>query len=1427
MNEISASHSIQEVVNHIVRMGVNYRSICEAFATLLFLRWADYEESQIVTRSEHKQEKLQYSHWRRWDYDTDPVEISHWFLQLSNELLSLPVPSDKSVPSNLRFISCQLRSIAPNVLKISQFKSNGLALLVEWITNLSIRTPSDFLSLRTTLDLLLYGSNEGGRYKNWTPPPVAKLMAGLAAPQAGESICDPCFGDAGALTTLLDMHVDKSLSSIQSCEPLFISGMEANSEAYIIGLTRLVLSGATNSDLSLGSSLDRHFAIPVLEGWYDIVLAVPPWGLQIKSNKVTDQFPIPSHDSSCLFIQHALSLLKPGGRAVLALPQSFLNRRGSDRELRQLIIDKHTVESVISIPRGAFEPHSSIPTCLIKIWRGGKTNSIRMGNAEATLKFISNWKFDQVQNDYEKIAIFDFTSNMQSSKVTRPFWNVDVSAIAKIDYDLSVMRRDRSSLDRILRALPTSVEVFKLSECCEIIAGKNIQNGDLIQQADALSSNLRSYCSSMTTAELLRIDHSDLINARSRGEIFGFRDGKDFKFKKDEIQRYALENGIELLPFERNSKSDLIPFVRLSDVHSTMVSRGSAFISKRVGASIKTEWRLCPGDILLSKSGSIGKVALVQNQSIGAVASGAFFVLRPIKNGIDPKYLLVYLQSESVRSWLDDQSSGSSAKHLTLRAAGELPVAIPSVQIQSRIVLETPKHGSDVVSFLTSFLSDNIGNEIVAELNTWIDSINRSILHFEEVMLGDSTEASIRALEKLSELRCPINKCARCSKPYYLDYSSQYRRETGNWMDGIEECCQDCLLGGGPESIQSNPIQSVSSLTGWALQFRHAMRLLNNISEIDDQVSVFTILRDIGTHAITAEKLLFGQTQNADQAQSVSQDLRKAIDSLTERIGIEVDIVVEVREAVEFESGELRIEASVTNHGGLPIRNICISLDPGMHLRESTELSYLAPSANVMITFYGNRQDLEDTIEDFSLNFKGVNIVGRQVSYNRLFAIKFRKYVAVSIADKASESDLGGSPYVCGTPVKPSRNDVFFGREDLIKQICRQITSSGNVVLLQGNRRAGKSSILWHLEGKNSVPGWLGVICDLQSIEGSEIGGVSTGDVFRGIAYEIVKSIRKLNGSAVLPDGSTLDPSQKLGIKRAIRMGIGETDPFGDFREYLELVLETIGAQGLGLLLMIDEFDKLQEGIDNGITSPQVPENIRFLIQTYPQFSAIITGSRRLKRMREEYFSMLFGLGTKLDVSSLSLDAASRLVTEPVRGKLNYSSEAVELCCFLSARQPYLLQCLCNRIFDLAARRCIHSITVDHVREASRALTEDNEHFATLWDYTEFDRRRFLLALICREESKPDPLRVGVIQTKLGDEGIEIPEETLISDLEFLYQLELLSFKEKSMDSPTYTLSVPMMKDWISTQPEAEFESLRMRARREVEELSESEDLGT
>src|SRR5215469_9328435 len=112
--------------------------------------------------------------------------------------------------------------------------------------------------------------------------------------------------------------------------------------------------------------------------------------------------------------------------------------------------------------------------------------------------------------------------------------------------------------------------------------------------------------------------------------------------------------------------------------------------------------------------------------------------------------------------------------------------------------------------------------------------------------------------------------------------------------------------------------------------------------------------------------------------------------------------------------------------------------------------------------------------------------------------------------------------------------------------------------------------------------------------------------------------------------------------------------------------------------------------------------------------------------LREEYWSALFGLGTRFGVSALDRDEARRLVVEPVKSKLTFSPESVEWAISATACQPFLLQCLCNRIFDFAAQTKTRSITLDVVIEAGAVLVKDNEHFASLWGYAGSYRRRLI-----------------------------------------------------------------------------------------------------
>jgi type I restriction enzyme M protein len=1234
-------------------------------------------------------------------------------------------------------LATQLHRVAPAVEKLARFPAESLAYLVHWLSNQPFETHADRVAIRDVLDEVSRRSGDKWAGQYFTPKLVVELMVALGDPKFGESVYDPCFGSAGLLTESFDYVRHSQPAEVRSGRPpLKISGVEINADTFVVGLTRLVLSGVTDPQLELGNSLERVPSNNPTADGFDLVIANTPWGAKILDEYGLRHYSIPSKDSVTLFVQHAISQLRPGGRAVLTVPPGNLFRGGREQALREMLLSEHTVDAVISLPAGVFHPFTSIPSCLLMLRRGGRTKSVRMVDL-TTDKRIQAGKSGVFYSPDEVVHL------VRDAVDSRFVWDVDVETLAEINFDLTPKKRNQSELSSLLGELPSEIEIQPLQACCTITAGRSVPSRDLVDIPSVDTAGIATTVE--ISAQIAQLQAQlDELNA---------------------IQPASSEARLELLTRMKALTEDLqyreyaesyeVPYIRIRDVSNGVAAIGSAWVKREAVRSIDPKWKLKHGDILVSKSGTIGKTGIVRNGAVGGLAASSFFVLRVSDEMLDPHFLIAYLNSSEVRFWLEERARGSAAKHLSASVFREIPIPLPPLQMQRRIGAEHRELGTDALELLSRLLTGIETNAV----SQWLNH------HWATLSGQDIDSLQMSFWQKLGE---------------------EFRRLRNEVAHSTSDA--------GP-------------LTAWTLAFNEALTPLRGAENIPPGPALFSVLNEVSKRLDRAREAVVGDLPDNRKARSFVSALEQWLEQTTELMVKQSRLII-TSDVTEVTSGvPTAVTLRIQNQGTLPLRNLRFwgesFNDFQIHFLAAGDFA----DSELSIVAENSEKQLELTVQWECLTLEGEELSGT----------KDLRLSVVSGQPIHEVFDLGASPYVTGDPVKSDRNDVFFGREELILQIKRQILHSGNVVLLEGNRRAGKSSVLWHLEGDRAIPGWLGVYCSLQGAEGNSAGGVPTADVFRGIAYEIVQSVRKLNGSVVMPDGSILDSDRKLGIARSLRQGISDEAPFQDFREYLELILDTLAQRQLGLLLMLDEFDKLQEGIDNGITSPQVPENIRFLVQSYAKFSAILTGSRRLKRMREEYWSALFGLGTRLGVTALPIDAASLLITEPIAGRLAFTKTAVNRAYELTAGQPYLLQCLCNRVFDIAARTGIRSISLDHIKDAAEALVEDNEHFASLWDYTEFDRRRFLLYLLHREENGPDPMRLGVIEAKLEEAGIELREEIIIADLEYLRELELVDLHGESTGA-WYSLTIPMMGQWLDSQQD--YEVLRSRARAEAEDIS-------
>ena len=1243
------------------------REIAAPLAVMICLRWLDFQEAEAEAmaafdETDHVPLLPPSLLWRNW-CDSSAEKI-HSLLEAAT-----PIALADSYSYEPRAMSL-LGRISQSILQAARLDGEILVAMVKWLSEQPFETPNDRRRLLAAFDDFLQRSErrESGQFR--TPTDISELLVQLAAPAPGERLYDPCFGYAGILTTALSAVRNEAKNVVHpSLALLDIFGVERNSNAYTIGLARLVLAGVAKPQLELGNSLEREsISNPAKEG-FDLVISNPPWGMKIDP-KALDHFAIQTNDGTSLFLQHVLSQLRPGGRAIMVVSQGFLSQSGKTAQVRKWILEHHRLDTVIGLPAGAFLPITSIEASILIVRRGGgPTERTRMVDGA---QFFEPARRGQAAS-ISATQIQSLSEVVRSSTVGRESWDIDASLFAEVDYDLSVVRREASSLDLALETLGKNVPIVPLQEVCRVSSGKTLPKEDLISS-----------------------------------------------------------------PGDENA----IPYVRIGDLQRGQTTKVTSWVAGHAVEALGPRPRLRPGDILLARAGTIGKVGVVRNGAVGGVAAGSLFVLSPDIARIDPSYLTAYLSASAPLEWLQAHSSGSVISGLKKQFVELIPLPLPPLQIQERVAAAYRDHLEDAIRSLAAFLSPEDANPI----SHWISQ-------------------SLKLLEsKSSEESADPSRTVR----FKIFGRSLY-----------------------PATVDNKSISEVPELQAWADAMFNVDPEFRESEEVPRGPGLYGILQAgigglrIALETIKGNSLL--ESQAREMTNKCIERLEEATFSLYQPKAVEIKVVTDTL----IGGQENEVSILVRNKGVLPVRSFSIRTAEGTAQRPT----YLPESSEREFRLNVRTPSDRDTYTA-EIYCDWVALQGMPEWSKQEVAFKvLRDSVAVE------QPNLGPSPYFHGPPVGPDRDDVFFGREELITAIKSQV-QSGNTVLLEGNRRSGKSSILKHLDGKDTIPGWLVVSADFQSAEGAQhAAGMTDAAIWRSLARSLATGLAPLKIPIPLPNGDVLPEGSMLGIAKACRSGISEEAPWEDFSEYFRKILGLLSDRGMGLVLMIDEFDKLQEGIDNHVTSPQIPENIRHLIQAYPHFVAVLTGSRRMQRLRHEYWSALYGLGNRIGVTALAPEFARKLVTEPVNGKLLYTEEALAMVIELTAGQPFLIQYLCNRIFELCSQRGLRSIGKSLVEEAAESFVRDNEHFASLWDYAETDRRRFLIAL-CNDASKgPDPVSFGLLQQRLLLAGIDISDAELDEDLKFLRELELLDFSGAG-GGGIYRLTVPLMGQWLDQQQE-------------------------
>ncbi|MFY9349089.1 MAG: restriction endonuclease subunit S [Sphingobium sp.] len=97
------------------------------------------------------------------------------------------------------------------------------------------------------------------------------------------------------------------------------------------------------------------------------------------------------------------------------------------------------------------------------------------------------------------------------------------------------------------------------------------------------------------------------------------------------------------------------------------------------------EIQLRAGDIILSKDGSIGNPALIDELPGPATINGTMMMVRPKQSHLDPSYLYQVVRGADFNRMIREKVSGSSIPHIFQRDIVHFPVVLPSPDEQRRI----------------------------------------------------------------------------------------------------------------------------------------------------------------------------------------------------------------------------------------------------------------------------------------------------------------------------------------------------------------------------------------------------------------------------------------------------------------------------------------------------------------------------------------------------------------------------------------------------------------------------------------------------------------------------------------------------------------------------------------------------------------------
>jgi type I restriction enzyme M protein len=236
------------------------------------------------------------------------------------------------------------------------------------------------------------GKKGAGQY--FTPRPLIQSIVRLMQPDPRAArdfvIGDPACGTGGFLVAAYEWLKEQTdgafdRSTAKRIRTKTYYGQELVARPRRLALMNLYLH-QVEPHITHGDSI---YEAPTSQR-FDIILTNPPFGTKgANQAPVRDDFVVETSNKQLNFVQHVLTLLKPGGRAAIVVPDNvlFADQAG---EVFKILMEDCNVHTVLRCPRGTFAPYTAgTKTNVLFFTRGAPTKKLWLYDARANVPTIT------------------------------------------------------------------------------------------------------------------------------------------------------------------------------------------------------------------------------------------------------------------------------------------------------------------------------------------------------------------------------------------------------------------------------------------------------------------------------------------------------------------------------------------------------------------------------------------------------------------------------------------------------------------------------------------------------------------------------------------------------------------------------------------------------------------------------------------------------------------------------------------------------------------------------------------------------------------------------------------------------------------------------------------------------------------------------